>query len=175
MSDDLSVDVETLAHGNDLVGNLWADIDLHTVPHVEHLVHLFPVGAGTVVDDLEQWRNGEHVIFHDAAVLAYEVQHLCLSTACAVHHSVDLRAHLVEQSFNDWSVGAGGGEHELTGIDIESVNLIREMILTTVYELIGHGMVIALGELLCEVLSKDIGGHSSGHCFPYHRCNGPHR
>ena len=42
---DLGIDIETLADGDDLFGNLGTDIDFHTVPHIEHLVHLLPVGA----------------------------------------------------------------------------------------------------------------------------------
>ena len=73
MAYDLRVDVELLADGDNLVGNLWTDVNLHAVAHVEHLVHLFPIGTRTVVDDLEQWWDGEHVVFHHAAIVVYEM------------------------------------------------------------------------------------------------------
>ena len=45
VADDLGVDVERTRKGNDLFCDFRTDIDLHAVPHVEHLVHLAPVGA----------------------------------------------------------------------------------------------------------------------------------
>ena len=45
VSDHLSVDVETLADGDDLFCHFWTNVDFHAVPHVEHLVHLFPIGT----------------------------------------------------------------------------------------------------------------------------------
>ena len=40
----LGIDVEALADGNNLLGNLWANVDFHAVTHVEYLIHLLPVG-----------------------------------------------------------------------------------------------------------------------------------
>ena len=42
---DLGINVERLREGNDLVGYLWADVYLHAMTHVEHLLHFTPVGA----------------------------------------------------------------------------------------------------------------------------------
>ena len=111
---DLSVDVEALGDGDDLFGILGADIDLETVAAVEHLVHLAPVGAALLGDDAEEWRHGEHIVLDDAAVVAHEVEHLCLGAAGAVYHAVDTGAQLVEEHFDDGCVGAGGGENEAT-------------------------------------------------------------
>ena len=41
------------------------------------------------MDGTEQRRNWEHVVLDDAAVVAYEVEHLGLCAACAMNHSVD--------------------------------------------------------------------------------------
>ena len=40
----LGIDVEALADGDNLLGNLRTNVDLHTVTHVEYLIHLLPVG-----------------------------------------------------------------------------------------------------------------------------------
>ena len=44
-TDDLGVDIKRLREGDDLVGHLGTHVDLHAVTHVEHLVHLLPIGA----------------------------------------------------------------------------------------------------------------------------------
>ena len=41
----LGIDIEALREGDDLLSNLWTNVDLHAVTHVEHLVHLLPIGA----------------------------------------------------------------------------------------------------------------------------------
>ena len=92
MSDDLGIDVETLAHSDDLVRNFWTDVDLHAVSHVEDLVHLFPICAGAVVNGLEEWGHGEHVVLYHFAVFADEVQYFGLSATGAVHHTMNLGA-----------------------------------------------------------------------------------
>ena len=114
VTDDLRVDVEALADGDDLLGIFGTDVDLKTVSAVEDLVHLAPVGAALLGDDAEEWRHGEHIVLDDAAVVAHEVQHLGLGAAGAVHHAVDAGAQLVEEHFDDGCVGAGGGEDEAT-------------------------------------------------------------
>ena len=45
MSDNLCVDVEAAAYIDNRLCHLGRNINLHAVTHVEHLVHLFPVGA----------------------------------------------------------------------------------------------------------------------------------
>ena len=41
----LGIDIEALREGDDLLSNLWTNVDLHAMTHVEHLVHLLPIGA----------------------------------------------------------------------------------------------------------------------------------
>ena len=84
--------------------------------HVEDLVHLAPVGVALLLDGAEQGRYGEEVVLDDAAVVAYEVQHLGLCAAGAVYHAVDFGTKRVEQLLHYRGVGAGGGEDELSGI-----------------------------------------------------------
>jgi hypothetical protein len=69
----LGIDVKALRKGDDLLGNLRTNINLHSVTHVEHLIHLFPVGARTFVDGTEEWGHGEHVVLDDLAVVVDEV------------------------------------------------------------------------------------------------------
>ena len=45
MSDNLCIDIERLADGYHLLGYFRTHVDLHAVTHVEHLIHLLPVGA----------------------------------------------------------------------------------------------------------------------------------
>ena len=40
----LGIDVEALADGDNLLGNLRTYVDLHAVTHVEYLIHFLPVG-----------------------------------------------------------------------------------------------------------------------------------
>ena len=59
VSDDAGVDVETLGDVDYAVGGLLVGVELHAVTHVEHFVHLLPVGAALVVDHFEQRWHGE--------------------------------------------------------------------------------------------------------------------
>jgi len=113
MADNLGVDIEAAADIDDLLCHLGTDVDFHAVAHVEHLVHLAPVGAAALVDNLEERWYREHVVLDDAAVLAHKVEHLGLCAACAVHHAVYLGAQLVEQPLDDRGVGARGRKDEL--------------------------------------------------------------
>src|SRR5574344_534015 len=101
MSYDLSVDIETLADGYHLFGYFRADIHFHTVSHIEYLVHLLPVGLTFITDNLEERRNGEHVILDHTAVVAYEMQHLGLRAAGTVNHTVNLRSQFIEHLLGD--------------------------------------------------------------------------
>ena len=130
---------------------------------VEHLVHLFPVGAALLADHLKQRWNREHVVFDHLAVIPYEMQHLGLCATGAVHHAMNLGAHLVEQHLNDRSIGAGGGEHQLSGSHRNILQLVIQPVSATIYQFVGYGMVITLGIFLCQVFCKHImtgGGES---------------
>ena len=76
---DLCVDAEALANLDDALCLVGREVDLHAVTHVEHLVHLGPVGMALLVDGLEEGRHGEHVVLDDVQVVD-EVQDLCLRT-----------------------------------------------------------------------------------------------
>jgi len=73
VTDDLGIDVEGFADSDDLLCNLGTDINLHAMSHIKHLVHLFPVGAGALVDGVEEWGHGEHVVLNHATVVIDEV------------------------------------------------------------------------------------------------------
>ena len=172
MANDLCIDVERTADGDDLFGHFGAYVDFHAMAHVEHLIHLAPVGAGTLVDGSEEWGYGEHVVLHHAAVVGYEMEHLRLGTSRAMHHAVNLGAKLVEQALDDGSIGAGRRENELAHIgEGEGLRLGRnkrdgfrcgirdivgEAILAAVDEVVGHSVVEALGILLGQILGEDI-------------------
>ena len=88
---DLRIDTEALRDCDDLLGMLRREIDLKTVTHVEHLVHLGPIGAALLVDCSEKWRYREKIVLDDTDVVADEMQNLGLSSARAMHHTMNLR------------------------------------------------------------------------------------
>ena len=156
MANDLCVDIEALADGNHPFSHLRTYIDFHAVTHVEDLIHFAPVGAGALMDGAEQRRHGEHIVFYNMAVVADEVEHLGLGTTRAMHHTVNLGAQLIEQPLDNRSVGAGGGEYQLAGIDRSTFDSIGQAILTALYKVVRDGVVVALGVVLSQVLGKHI-------------------
>ena len=108
MSHNLGIDVERLGNGNDLLGHLRTHVDFHAMSHIEHLIHLFPVGARTLMDGTEEWGNREHVVLDDTAVVVNEVEYLGLGTTCAMNHTVNIGTQLVKQLLDDGSIGACG-------------------------------------------------------------------
>ena len=141
MSHDLGIDIETLGEGNDLFGFFWRDIYFHSVPHVEYLVHLAPVGTRTVVDSMKQWWNGKHVVFYHAAVVVDEMKHFSLCAAGAVHHAVDITAHLIKQTLDYWGISAGGGEDKFSGIQGGILDCVGELVLSALRQIAGHVVV----------------------------------
>ena len=79
-SDNLCVNTETFAYGDNLFGMFGLDIYLKSVTHVEYLVHLGPIGTALLLYCLEKWRNGEEVVFYNSFVL-HEMHYFGLSTA----------------------------------------------------------------------------------------------
>ena len=73
VTDDLGIDVEGFADGDDLFCDFGTDVDLHAMSHVEYLVHLLPVGAGALMDGAEEWGHGEHVVLDDTTVVVDEM------------------------------------------------------------------------------------------------------
>ena len=88
MANNLCIDIEALGNCYNLISNLWTDINLHTVSHIEHLIHLLPVSTALFVNHLEEWWNREHIILDNLAVVAYEVENLCLSTTSTMYHTI---------------------------------------------------------------------------------------
>ena len=52
--------------------------------------HLRPLCAGALLDQLEERRDGEHVVLDDAQSVHQEVADFGLRAAAAVHHTVDI-------------------------------------------------------------------------------------
>ena len=49
---------------------LGGDVELHTMAHIKHLVHLCPRRTALLLDQLEEWWNSEHIILDH--VLAFD-------------------------------------------------------------------------------------------------------
>ena len=112
----LSVYAKALAYFNYLLGMFGAQIYLETVTHVEHLVHLAPVGAALLLDGLEQWGHREQVVL-DYSFVLYKVHYFGLCTSRAVYHTVYLRAKCIEQFLYDGSIGACGRQYQFACIE----------------------------------------------------------
>ena len=108
------------------------------------------------MDCLEEWRYWEHVVLHNLAVFAYEVQNLGLGTTCAVNHTVNLWAKLIQELLDYWGIGTGRSEYQLAGVDRRTLNLIGQLILAAVNQLVWHCVVVALRIVLCEILGEYI-------------------
>ena len=92
VADNLGINIEGLRDGDDLLRYFRTYIDLHAVPHIEHLVHFLPVGARTLMDGFKQRRNGEHIVFYHTAVIVDEVEYLGLGSTSTMNHSMYLWA-----------------------------------------------------------------------------------
>ena len=68
--------------------NTWY-ISFQSVPHVEYLIHLLPVGLAFFLDNAEQGWHVEHVVLDDVHLIG-EMQHLGLGTAAAMHHAMNM-------------------------------------------------------------------------------------
>lgn len=112
---DLSGNAEAFAYADNFVGMFGAEVYLHTVAHVEHFVHLGPVGAAFALDEVKEGRDWEHVVLYDKLVL-YKMHHFGLCAAAAVNHAVDFGTHYLQNLFDDRSISACGREHELARI-----------------------------------------------------------
>ena len=155
VSDDLCVNFETAAYVDDSLCGGLVGVELHTVAHIEDGVHLFPVGAALFVDEAEQRRGGEEVVL-DHVQLVDEVQHLGLGTAAAVYHTVDFWAGFVKYAANDGSVGAGGREDHLAGIDASHFCGVCQTFAAAIYHFVGQTIVETFRELLGIVFSEDV-------------------
>ena len=77
----LSVNTEALRDLDHLLSMLRREVNLESMTHIEHLVHLSPVSTALLMDSLEERRYREEVVLDDAHVVAYEMEDLGLCTA----------------------------------------------------------------------------------------------
>ena len=77
----LSVDTEALRDLDHLLSMLWREVNLETMTHIEHLVHLSPISAALLVNRLEERWYREEVVLDHADIITNEVKDLCLCTA----------------------------------------------------------------------------------------------
>ena len=117
--------------------------------HIEHLVHLFPIGAAFFLNGLEQRRYREHVVLHDATVVIDKMQHLGLGATGAMNHAVNVFVVLVQYLLDDRCISAGGGENQFSCVYIYTLHFVVEMTRAAIYQFFWHGVVVALRIFLC--------------------------
>ena len=122
-TNDLGVNVKAFGNGDNVISDLFTHVDLHAVTHVEHLVHLFPWGPRLFLNQLEQGRNGEHIILHDVHIL-HEIHHFGLGTTGAVYHAVNLFPVLVKHLLDYRDVRTGRRQYQFPGINAQSGNFV---------------------------------------------------
>ena len=123
-TNNLSIDIEALADFDDFLCVFWLDVHFKSVSHIKHLIHFAPVCPALFGNSLEKRRNREHIVFYHLAVFANKMKHLRLCAPCAVHHSVDVGTHFVQDAFNNRSVSTCGRQNQFASIDRGSCNLI---------------------------------------------------
>ena len=121
--------------------------------HIEHLVHLFPVGARLLLNELEEGRNGEEVVL-DYVLALYEVHYFSLCATRAVYHAVNLWAHSIEKFLNYGSVGASGRKHQLSGIAGNALYGIGKTHFSRIYQVVGYILVECLGIFFSYVFGE---------------------
>lgn len=62
-ADDLSGDAELDGGVDDKLGGGGVNIDFHTGAHVEYFIHFGPIGSGFALNEVEERRNGQQVVF----------------------------------------------------------------------------------------------------------------
>lgn len=87
-ADDSGVNIETFGNGDDFIRQFFVYVYFHAVSHIEDFIHLFPRSAGLFLNQPEQRRNGEKVVFDNVHVV-YEVHDFGLCSAGAMHHAVN--------------------------------------------------------------------------------------
>ena len=111
-ADNLCVNAEALAYGDNLFSMLRFYIYLQTVPHVEYFVHLGPIGTALLLDGLEERWYGEKVVF-DNSLVFHKVHYFGLCTARAVYHSMDFGTQSVKHLLYNRCVCPCGREYKL--------------------------------------------------------------
>ena len=86
------------------------------------------------------------------AVVAYEMQNFCLCSTGAVYHAMYVRTHLVQDTTNDRGIGAGRGEHQLTGINGGAVYGVGQLVFTAIHKVVRNGGVETFGIELVKPL-----------------------
>lgn len=165
----LCIDVEAFADGNHFFRMLRRKIYFQTVSHIEYLVHFAPVRIALLLDGPEQRRNGEKVVFDNAAVISDKVQHFGLRTAGAVYHTVNFGTERIEQFLNHRRICTGGREHQLSGIQRTAFHAVCQFQLSAVYQFVGYGFVIAFriflrqifGEYIVAGAGKSVAAHTA--------------
>ncbi len=155
-SDNTCVDVEAAAYFDNLFCMLGAYVYLHTMAHVEYLVHFFPVCATLFTYDPEERRNWEHIVLNDMTVVSDKVEHFGLGSSSAVYHSVYLRTKFIKYALDDWGISSGGREYKASCCYGSPFDSVVKVIVSAVYEFVRHGMVVAFGIFLCKVLCEHI-------------------
>ena len=152
---DAGIDTKALRDGHDLFGMFRSDVDLHPVTHVEHLIHFTPVRAALLLNDAEEGRNWEEIVF-DHALVVYEVHHLGLCTTRTVDHTVDLTTQLVQQHLDHRRIRTGRREHQFACINAQTGNLVGQLQSTLIDQFIGNGCIITFRIFLCQIFGKYI-------------------
>ena len=124
--------------------------------HVEYLVHFVPICSALFLDGAEEGRNGEEVVFDYQAIVAYEVEHFRLCASRAMHHAVDVRTECIEQLLDHRRIRAGRREHQLAGIDGRAFYQVGQLQVSAVYQVFGHGVVVAFRIFLRQVFGEHI-------------------
>ena len=137
----LGVDVERLGYLDDVRCGVFVGIDLHAMSHVEHLVHLLPVGLALLVYHLEQRWGGEEVVFHHMQVI-YKMQHLRLRAAAAVYHAVDLRPVTVQYLAYHGCISPCRRKHHVTCIHACHLGRLGQLLVSGIDHLGGQCLVI---------------------------------
>ena len=156
MTDNLRVNVETPGYIDHLLGVFRAEVDFQTVSHIEYFVHFRPVCSALLGNSPEKRRDGEHIVFYNLAVLAYEMKNLGLRTACAVYHTVDMGAQFVQKTLYNRGVGPGGRENQFSCIERRAAHAVRKFEFSAVNKFVGDGFVIAFRVFLRQIFGKYI-------------------
>ena len=73
-----------------------------------------------------------------------------------MYHTMNLRTKLIEQLLDDWRIGAGGRENQLTCVDGRTLNGVCKTVLAAIHQFVRYGVVITLGIVFSQILGEDI-------------------
>ena len=156
VSHNLGIYIEFFTDVDYFFGNFRPHVNFHSVSHIEHLIHFFPICSGAIMDGFEQRWYGEHVVFDYFAVVVDEMEHFRLGSACAMHHAMNLRPHFIQHSLDDRRVGTSGGENQLTCVYGRTFYGVCQLVTAAVDQFGWYSMVVALRIILGQILAEDI-------------------